>query len=785
MIKNRVLSLALVVLVPALAEVRGKTFTVNTASDTVVAGVCDTGQSGCSLRGAILAANANSGDDTIAFASFGFCPVGGCSIALQSALPDISTVMSINGPGPGTLTVKPAAGLHIRIFNITVSAAATTTTTISGLTLRDGFVVDDGGGAAINNLSAPLLNVTNCVLIHNRSTANSVGTAQKGAAFASTGGTVNVTGCSFTDNLALNEGGGIYMDNGTMTVANCTFTDNVIGSCSSCGSGGGISYRDGTLTVTGCTFTNNFAGERGGAIFINNSNGLCTVRDSTFTANRAHLGAAIGSFGNLNLSNSTFSGNSTSNNDNVVGSGGAVGIQTRTANITNCTFSGNSAEGSGGGIYNHATLNLTNCTVTGNSVARNNFAPDGGGGVYTVPPDPNNFFDHGGTTNIKSCIVALNSVTSGPGPDASGTFHSAGFNLIGKADTSTGFTAATDRAGTIAAPLDPKLDPNGLQNNGGPTHTIALLLGSPAIDQGTSVALTGNLTSDQRGAGFPRAFDDPSIGNSSGGDGTDIGAFELQSAQPAHLANISTRLRVETGDNVLIGGFIITGTQPKKVIVRAIGPSLPFADKLENPILELRGPAGLIETNDNWVSSANKQAISDTNIAPSDDLESAIVQSLPANNAGYTAIVRGLNNHTGIGVVEAYDLDATVDSKLANVSTRGLVQTSDKVLIAGTIIVGTTSQKIIIRALGPSLKIPGELTDPTLELFDQNGVTIETNDNWVESTNKQAIMDSGIPPADDKESAIVRTLSPSGYTAIVRGVNDTTGIAVVEVYALQ
>ncbi len=256
------------------------------------------------------------------------------------------------------------------------------------------------------------------------------------------------------------------------------------------------------------------------------------------------------------------------------------------------------------------------------------------------------------------------------------------------------------------------------------------------------------------------------------------------------LANISTRLKVETGDNILIGGFIITGTQPKKVIIRAIGPSLTIPGKLANPTLELRNSSGaLLKANDDWKNSsaADKQAIIDSTIPPSNDLESAIVATLPANGAGYTAVVRGVNNTTGIGVVEMYDLDRNVDSKLANISTRGLVQTGDTVLIAGTIVLGPSSQKVIIRAIGPSLNIPGKLANPTLELRNGSGTLLDSNDDWKQSPDKQAIIDSTVPPTNDLESAIVATLPGSGasYTAIVRGVNNATGIAVVEVYALQ
>ena len=236
----------------------------------------------------------------------------------------------------------------------------------------------------------------------------------------------------------------------------------------------------------------------------------------------------------------------------------------------------------------------------------------------------------------------------------------------------------------------------------------------------------------------------------------------------------------------MIAGFIITGTQDKKVILRGIGSSLPIFDRLENPTLELRNSSGtLLDFNDNWQDSPNRQAIIDSTIPPANDLEAAIVATLPANNAQYTAILRGAESGTGIGVVEAYDLNLGADSKLANISTRGLVQTGDNVLFAGTIVVGEASQRVIIRALGPSVPAQGNMADPTLELRDGNGAVLEFNDNWEDSPNRQAIIDTGIPPSNALESAIVRTLSAANYTAIVRGAGESTGIAVVEVYALN
>jgi hypothetical protein len=270
-----------------------------------------------------------------------------------------------------------------------------------------------------------------------------------------------------------------------------------------------------------------------------------------------------------------------------------------------------------------------------------------------------------------------------------------------------------------------------------------------------------------------------------------VEVYDLGPAANSTLANISSRGFVQTGDNVMFAGVFVSGSSPLKVIIRAIGPSLSaFGVKgaLSDPTLELHNGNGtLLESNDNWVDSPNKQAIMDSTFAPSDDLESAIIRTLLPNSAGYTAIVRGANDSSGIGVVEAFDLDATVDSKFANIATRGFVQTGDNVMIAGTIIVGQASQRVLICALGPSVPVPGALADPTLELHDGSGTLIESNDNWVDSPNMQAIMDSGVAQSNNLESAIIRTVPANNaqYTAIVRGANNGTGVAVVEVFALN
>ena len=249
------------------------------------------------------------------------------------------------------------------------------------------------------------------------------------------------------------------------------------------------------------------------------------------------------------------------------------------------------------------------------------------------------------------------------------------------------------------------------------------------------------------------------------------------------FGNISSRARVETGDNVMIGGFIITGTQPKTVIVRGIGPSLSVPGALADPVIEVHGSSGeLLGSNDNWRDDPNQQHVIDSGLAPSNDLESALWGII--NPGSYTVVLRGKNDTTGIGVFEAYDLDQTANSQLANVSTRGFVQTGDNVLIGGVIVLGQNPRRVIVRAIGPSLSVAGRLGDPTLELHDGNGALIVANDNW-RSDQETEIIATTIPPSNDLESAIVKTLAPGNYTAIVRGVNGATGIAVVEAYGLN
>jgi uncharacterized repeat protein (TIGR03803 family) len=282
-------------------------------------------------------------------------------------------------------------------------------------------------------------------------------------------------------------------------------------------------------------------------------------------------------------------------------------------------------------------------------------------------------------------------------------------------------------------------------------------------------------------------------GATAAGGASDHGTiFRLNMAPPRNLLNISTRMRVLTDDKVLIGGFIITGSDPKRVIIRGIGPSLiGVGATLQDPMLELHQGTATIAFNDDW--KEHQAEVEATGIPPTNDLESAIVITLTPG--AYTAILEGKNNGTGVGVVEVYDLNQAANSKLANISTRGFVDTGNNVMIGGLIVsggVGGGSARVIVRAIGPSLSasgIQGALQDPNLELHDSSGTTIASNDNWKTrpdgSSQQGEIEATGIPPTNDLESALVQTLAPGNYTAIVRGTSNTAGIAVVEAYTLQ
>ena len=588
--------------------------------------------------------------------------------------------------------------------------------------------------------------------------------------------TVSISGLTISNGSVVGEellggsdgnGGGIR-SSGVLTLTDCTISVNQASGYNYIGgSGGGVLNENGTMTITRCTISNNSA-QQGS--------------NPTQCAFSSGGGILNYSGGFLTITNSTISGNSCFASSFVCqGATAGGGIENRgSMTVTNCTISGNSLGGqanAGGGIDNSGNLQITSSTIVHNSASANLSAVGRGGGIYSSAP-----------TRTDSSIIALNTAPTGPDFTGGGGLQSLGYNIIGNNADAVISSQPTDQIGTPAAPIDPLLGP--LADNGGPTLTHALQAGSPAINRGDPAAPP----QDQRGygrAGVP-----------------DVGAFEYGGVAPATLGNVSTRAFVQTGDNVVIGGFIVQGTQTKRLIIRAIGPELTqygVPNALANPKLELHDCTGaLIASNDNWqftiiggiITHDQGLEIRNSGHAPGNPLESAIIADLPPGN--YTAIVRGVNNMTGVALVEAYDLSPGTSSILANISTRSFVQTGDNVMIGGFIIQGTQPKRVIIRAIGPELSappfnIPNVLANPTLELHDSTGALIASNDNWqftiiggiITSDQGVEIRNSGHAPGNPLESAIIADLPPGNYTAIVRGVNNSTGVALAEVYDLD
>jgi hypothetical protein len=598
--------------------------------------------------------------------------------------------------------------------------------------------------------------------------------------------TVRIQGLSITGGRPPGEqvavGGAIYNDGATLTIAHSTISG------SSAGRGGGI-YNSGIngaeLTLSHSTLNGNSAIYEGGGIYNQGGRDLARseviLDGSTIRGNSAQNGAGLYNLGRfdlraiLTINNSTISGNAASQNGGGIYNDGRQAPTEAMVTLNHCTMSGNSARIGGavvndGSLQGDAALEIFHSTLSGNLGIV-------GGGIYNtriaLPSEPAragggihpNIGPTRATTRIKNTILRTG-ISGRNIYNDSGPFTSLGYNLSND-EASNLFTATGDQINT-----DPMVGP--LQDNGGPTFTHGVAHGSPAIDAGDP-GFVPPPDFDQRGPGFARVF----------GGRIDIGSFE---AQPVgtKLLNVSTRLHVATDDNVLIGGLIVTGNTPKRVILRAIGPSLTnfgIAGELADPVLELHGPSGFTTIiNDNW-RDAQESEIQATGLAPANNLESAIAVMLPPG--AYTAVVRGRNRGTGIGSIEGYDLDPAANAELANISSRGFVGSGDNAMIGGIILGDATeSARVLIRAVGPSLAglgLQNALADPALELHNGNGFVIAVNNDWKE-TQKAEIEMTGLQPSDDRESAVVQSLLPGPYTAIVRGTNNTTGVALVEAY---
>ena len=492
-------------------------------------------------------------------------------------------------------------------------------------------------------------------------------------------------------------------------------------------------------------------------------------------------------------------------------------IHSSTATVSNSTFSHNA-----GGILGGALMvlggnfNLTSCNVTDNQLT----APGGGSALFAGA-------DTGGgqipaydlTGAVSNCVISNNS--GGPATIYDG-YRSASpvnrlqykANKIFPSDNSAMFidTIGSKSVSDINSLTVTFADGSSVAK--GPVPNIALTAAQPigailmvpqmidpngAPGESTPVpAYLGYASSAGTAVvdGIAKQNSSDVIQSSSNNAHTlAIGGTTYSTIPtPGYALNVSTRLPVGTGQQVLIGGFIIQGTKPKTVILRAIGPSLPFPGTLQDPYLELHDSSGIIATNDNWkttnlggvLTSSQVIDIMASSIAPSDSRESTIIATL--NPGSYTAVVRGATNDTGIAVVQGYDLDADPVSKLANVSTRGYIQTGDNILIGGFIYGGGPGPtKIVVRGIGPSLSafgITNPLMDPTLELHNQDGAIVDSNDDWI--SIRQAIEATGLQPSNNAESAMLETaLPPGSYTVVLQGKSGGVGIGTVEVYVFQ
>jgi hypothetical protein len=700
-----------------------------------------------SLRQAITDANAHSNSlnpgsapDTI---SFNIPGAGVHTISVASTLPSIPDPVIIDGyTQPGATTNTLAVGDNAALL---IELNGSLTPGANGLSIGAGN--STVRGLVINRFA-------NCIILSgpaggNVIEGNFIGTNPSGTGVFTTGNGIYVSVCS--DNTIGGASPG---------------SRNLISGCDS----GVIMNGFGRSTASNNSILGNYIGtDKTGTVALSNTSGIALSDASTSNT----IGGTAPGAGNLISGNAQYGiGIFFFLNASIAPNG----------NLIQGNFIGTSVTGTsplGNGLDGIAISKADSETIGGTTAgAGNRIAFNGGRGINTGLSTGDSILGNAIFSNGSLGIdLGGNGVTANDTGDSdTGDNNLQNFPVLASVSSTGGNTtiagtlnSTANTAFRIEFFANDEIDPSGF----GEGKTFIGFTSVPTDSNGNG---SFNVS-------FPQVAGEPHITATATDPNGNTSEF---SAAIGQLLNISTRLRVLTGDNVLIGGFIITGSDDKHVIVRGIGPSLTsqgVPGALQDPTLELHdGTGALIASNDNW-KDTQQLDIEVTGIPPTNDLESAIVATLPANGSGYTAILRGKNNTTGVGLVEAYDLNRTVNSKLANISTRGFVDTGDNVMIGG-FIAGNGLTKVIVRAIGPSLTsqgVPGALQDPTLELHDGSGTTIASNDNWKDAQQTE-IEATTIPPTDDRESAIVASLSPGNYTAIVRGKNDTTGVALVEVY---
>jgi hypothetical protein len=758
--------------------------TVSLADTFTVANTDDMGTG--SLRQAITDANNHAGLDDIVFNIPG---AGQHTITPVTDLPSITDSVAIDGANAGIASnrvelTSPAGGLSSGLAVSTTNNVSISSLVINGFTSRQILIINasdiqisavylgvNATGTAIvagSNTGIESINSSN-VLIGGGgpSTLNVISSVNNTPIVVGGGNATinnNYIGLDVSGTTKLgNPNIGIWISNASAVVGNATNSPaNVIVAGTGIEVGGNPALGHSTATIQGNFIGTDATGTK--ALNLSNSAGINVSHATGVVINTGNVVSGNGD--GITISSSGISGassDSTTVQGNFIGTGpdGVTQVGNTRRGVSVFLSHDNRIGGINGGEGNTIAFNGELGVAIGldvrNSVQGNSIFSNGGLGIdldqsgvtFNDPGD----VDTGGNNLQNSPVFSSVTISKSGNAGISGTLNST--------------PNTTFRVEVFAS------DESDSAGYGEGKNFIGF----------TNV--TTNASGDATWGGTFPTTDTARVFTATATD-PDGNTSEFSAAFRARLLNISTRMKVLTGEKVLIGGFIINGAGPKRVIVRGIGPSLGalgVPDALADPTLELHGAIGI--NNNNWRDSQEAEIIA-TGLPPNNDLESAIVASLDPGN--YTAILAGINETTGVGLVEVYDLDQSAGSKLANISTRGFVDIDDNVMIGGLIsgpAIGAT--EVLLRAIGPSLisvGIQDALQDPALELHDGSGAIVAMNDNWMD-TQQAEIEATGLAPTDNNESAILQTLAPGNYTAIVRGNNNTTGVGLVEAYNLR
>jgi len=688
---------------------------------------------------------------------------GTYNVALGEVFPiAFTTGAQLVATGDPTNTIIDGAGDTVKQGLFKSSGNNSPTAKIDGFTIANGLTTDPlscsspTGGAIYISGSSQAFGITRNVFSNNE------------ARGYSSDGSAGFTGCPAW-------GGAIYAFNSTVNIVNNVFIGN--------NARGGDGYSHLGTPLTGTEYGG--PGE-GGALYLS---GGGTVINNTFENNTARGGNGGQAF------------NGTANGGG--GTAGAVSAQFTAPTFRNNIFANNSAGSGSGGTPDPSTgaaILAPSAPANTNNLFYNNTVNGGisnadtKGTAFLDQVDPVFHSDTNMRLHTNSPALGAGTATGAPATDQDGTTRPdppaiGAFegSLVGTIATlvSSANPAGDGEAITFTATVD--------------TAAGDVVTGTTTFKEGETVicdavALDGNGQAQCTTSSLSTGTHSITVDYS--GDAvyapTASAAFsqDVQTGASARLINISTRGQVQTGFDVMIGGFVISGSVPKTLVIRAIGPSLAnydVAGALANPQLQLvrSSDQALIASNDDWGSAANAATVQASGFAPSDPLESAIYTQLQPD--AYTAILSGVGGGIGVGLIEVYEVDAP-STQLINLSTRGKVLTGFDVMIGGFVVSGSAPKTVVVRAIGPSLAnygVAGSLQNPQLQLVRSSDQTvIATNDDWGNASNASTLQSSGFAPSNPLESAIYISLQPGVYTAIVSGVNNGTGVGLIEVYTV-